>query len=173
MIIQLGIGPEITTTATLGDGTLGMSREPLARVVEVQDVVALETEGGESGGEADVRVGGELGLVGARDADDLETHDAPREVAAAVRAADARVDARRHQGVGAALGLGRGRGRRARAGTSCHACPGGELVLGIAVYAAQRDLARGGLDGRDAAELALLGALDLEFGALKERLVSL
>lgn len=41
MIIQLGIRLKVAAAATLGHGALDVAREPLARVVEVEHVVAL------------------------------------------------------------------------------------------------------------------------------------
>lgn len=116
-------------------------------------MIALQAEGRELSRKADLRVEGELRLVGARHAHDLETDDAPRKVAAAARAADSSIDARCRQVVrGVALRLGLGRRRRwdAHAGAAGRADLGGELVLGVAVHASQRDLTRGRRDRGDA-----------------------
>lgn len=85
-----------------------MPCEPLPSVVQVQDVLALETERRKFGGHLRVRIRRRFRPVGARDAHDLQTHDAPREVSPAVGTADARADARGHERVrpvrGAAAG---------------------------------------------------------------------
>ena len=49
MVAQLRIRPKITFTATFWHRTLHMAGEPLPRVVEMQNVLALETEGRELG----------------------------------------------------------------------------------------------------------------------------
>ena len=127
MIAELRVGPEIAAAAALGHRALRVPREPHARVIEVQDVIAAEAKGGEAAGgglvaaaivavtivavaAADVPVlpaaGDVVGVVGARDADDLETDDAAGEVPAAVGAADAGVDAGGEEGVAGLHGGG-------------------------------------------------------------------
>lgn len=90
MVIQLGIRPEITMAPTLGHRTLDVAGKPLPRMVEMQHVLAPQAERREAARHLGFLL--LLGLVGARHADDLETDDAAREVAAAVGAADACVD---------------------------------------------------------------------------------
>lgn len=182
MIIQLRIRPKVAPAPALGHGALDVPREPLPRVVQVQDVLAAEAEGGKSRGDADVRVGRGLGPVGARDADDLEAHDAARQVTAAVGAADARADVGGRERVRAGLLLlPLARRQQARPYSRPRAPPSSsssagclrELVLGVAVHAPQGDLARRRRDGGHAAPLALLGAFDFELGPLHEGLVAL
>ena len=49
-VVQLRVGTERATTSALRDGALRVTGEPLAGVVEVKDVLALEAECGEPGG---------------------------------------------------------------------------------------------------------------------------
>ena len=50
-VIQLRVRPEVTPTPALGDRTLVVPRKPLPRVVQVQDMFTLQTEGREPRGQ--------------------------------------------------------------------------------------------------------------------------
>lgn len=204
VIAELRVSPEIAAAAALGHRALRVPREPHARVVEVQDVIAAEAKGGEAAGGGLVAVvavtiaaiavdvpvlpaaGDVVGVVGARDADDLEADDAAGEVPAAVGAADAGVDAGGEEGVAGLHGGGGGGdrrqgrgggggGRRGRGGRRRLALGGvvGQVGLGVAVDAAEGDLAGRGLEGGDAGALGAAGGLDVEAGAVEEELVAL
>jgi len=161
MIAKLRVRLEITPTPTLGNRTLGMPREPLPRMVQMQHVVTLQAKSREPPRHLGLLP--LLGTVAPRHAHDLRADHASRQMPSAVGAAHTRVDARRQQRV--AVRVGRRRRRR------------GMLVrqgrLGVAVDAAQRDLAGGWLEGRYAVALGAFGGLDLEFGAMVVHLVSL
>ena len=107
MIRQLRVRLEVAAAAALGHGALDVPGEPLPGVVEVQDVLAAQAKGREAAGHARLLL--VLGLVGARHADDLEADDAAGQVAAAVGAADAGVDAGGEQRVARLERRGRGR----------------------------------------------------------------
>lgn len=85
-----------------------MSSEPLSRMVEVQDVLAAQTEGRETPSHAGLLLF--LRLVRARHADDLETDDAARKMAPAIGAADTGVDSGGKQRVPSLEGRRRGSG---------------------------------------------------------------
>lgn len=111
MISQLWVRPEVAAAAALGNRTLDMTCEPLPGVVEVQHMLAAETECRELGRRGPgicsvvrcrditaTRTRPTTGAkgVGAWHAHHLKTHDAPRQVAAAHGTRRTRVDAGRH-----------------------------------------------------------------------------
>lgn len=180
VIVELRVGAKVALAAALGHGALDVAREPLPRVVQVQDVLAAHAKRREAARHA--RLVLFLGPVRARHADDLEAHDAPGEVPPAVGTADARADARREQRVARLhAGGGRWRGRRCLRGAAAAAAVMvmvvmvvGEGGFRVAVDAAQGNLPRGRLDQRvGAVALGALGGLDLELGALEEEAVAL
>lgn len=162
VVVQLRVRPEIAAAAALGHGTLGMPCEPLPGVVQVKHMLATETECWEATGHSGLLL--LLGFVGAWYADDLETNDAARQMAAAVGTAHTGVDAGREERVPR---LERRRRRGVRGVLPGKGC------LGVTVDAAQGNLARGRLNGRNSIAFRVFGRFDLEFRALEEELVTL
>ena len=97
MIVQLRISPKVTLTPALGDGALLMPREPLPRVVQVEDMLALETKGRESPRRpfpapfSSFPIANSLAVL-IRQPHNLETNRAPRQVPLAVGTAYPRRD---------------------------------------------------------------------------------
>lgn len=183
VIVELWIRPKVAFAPALGHGALDVPRKPLPRVVQVQDVLAAHAKRREAAGHLGLVLF--LGAVRARHADDLEADDAPRQVPAAVGAADAGVDARREQRVARLHARRRGGGggggdggdgpaAGAAAAMMVRVVVVGERGFRVAVDAAQGDLPRQRLNERvGAVALGALGGLDLELGALEEEAVAL
>lgn len=76
VVVQLRIGPEIALASTLGYRTFHVSRKPLPRMVQMQDVFALETESRKACCHARVHIRRVFGPVRSRDAHNLEAHHA-------------------------------------------------------------------------------------------------
>lgn len=163
MIIQLRVRPKIAPAATLRHRTLGVPRKPLPRVIQMQYVFTPETKRREPARHASLLFF--FGPIRARHANDFIAENAPREVSSAVGTAYAGVDACCEHGIARLHG---GRGHHG----SCTVVVG-ERRAGIAVDAAEGDLARRGLQRGDSVALGALCGLDLELCSLEEEAVAL
>lgn len=140
-----------------------MPRKPLSCVIQMQYVLAPKAKRREPARHTSLLLF--FGPIRARHANDLVAEDAPREVSSAVGTAHARVDARCEHGIA------RLHGRRGHQGSRTVVV--GERRAGIAVDAAQGDLARRGLQRGDSIALGALRGLDLELCSLEEEAVAL